>query len=852
MNRSSSLCTVPIPPTPEAIHNRPGLEEIDYRVGTYATFRRAMIESIADNSELRDWTTRESEDFGIALLEMWAYLADILTFYQERIANEAYLRTAVHEDTVRRLAAQLDYEPAPGAAAEALFAFTLEDDTSIRIPERLRVQSVPGQDEEPQKFETVETIPAHDALNAAPVFPVPTGDGHFSSSSSSQTHATLDPKRADSITELVNEGDALVLFDVDTATLEEKKVKALRDQPDGRVELEWAPAVQADMADLTDPSVDKYERTVRPFGYDAPTQYVETKNRSNPPPGVRTKLKSINDADFEYMLGDGSGLSRWIALDDTYDSVKSGDRLLVWDESGKSGLIGCVGRVREQSSTQLPDHGVNEDLVRARSYQGAVTQVRLESISGSIPNGDRRSTVVYLLSDPEISLWELRMPDEENGPLKDDVGPVVIPDPGLDRETIQALQGREVFLVDGETRESVAVEEANSIEKDGISYVKLFFEEGLEESYTPGEAELYGNVAPATHGETVADEVLGSGDASAELQSFKVQKSPVTYVRDPSAPEHGVRNTLQVRVDGVEWTETDRLYGQGGSERVYSVSVDPDGTMWVQFGGGEMGARLPTGSRNVRATYRTGLGDQGNVDAHTLETPLDRPKGLSGVTNPRAAKGGEDPEGRESTRSNAPNTVRTFDRIVSLLDFEDAARAYTSVSKARAHSAWTGTQQGVHLTVAGSEGHSLGEEQRDDLRRYLDEQRDPHQGLEISEYEKVTLQLTVTIEPHDAHREVDVKEAVRAAVLDFFAFENRALGQSVNRSDLYRRLQSVEGVVAARIDQRDLTGRVQDGGHTLELNEVGRLSLEPNQLATLIPADSDAMLEIQTRDSLES
>jgi len=792
---------------------------------------------------LRNWTSRESGDFGIALLEMWAYLADILTFYQERIANEAYLRTAVHEDTVRRLAAQLDYEPAPGAAAEALLAFTLEDDTSIRIPERLRVQSVPGQDEEPQKFETVEMIPSHDALNAAPVFPVPIGDGHFSSD---RTHATLDPEHAEVMMEAVSEGDSIVFYE--GATVEEKTVAASRNQPDGRVELEWTPAVQAGM---TDPSVYKYERTFRLFGYDAPTQYVEAEKESSSQSGVRTKLIKMEDADwFSYSVSGGSGTR--VALDGTYDVVKSGDRLLIWDESGESGVIGSVERVRERSSTQLPDQGVDEDLVQARSHQGAVTQVRLKGISGSIPNGDRRSTVVYLLSDPEISLWELRMPDEEIGDSENDIEPVVIPDPGLERETIQALQGREVFLVDGEIRESVAVEEASSIERGGISYVKLFFEEGLEESYTPGQTKLYGNVAPATHGETVADEVLGSGDASAELQSFEVQKSPVTYVRDPSAPEHGVRNTLQVRVDGVEWTETDRLYEQGGSERVYSVSVDPDGTMWVQFGGGEMGARLPTGSRNVRATYRTGLGDQGNVDAHTLETPLDRPKGLSGVTNPRAAKGGEDPEGRESTRSNAPNTVRTFDRIVSLRDFEDAARAYTSVAKARAHSTWTGTQQGVHLTVAGSGGDSLGEAQLDDLRRYLDEQRDPHQGLEVAEYEKVTLRLRVTIEPHDAHREVDVKEAVQAAVLDFFAFENRALGQSVNRSDLYRRLQSVEGVVAARIDQRDLTGRVQDGGHTLELNEVGRLFLEPNQLATLIPSDSDAMLEIQTRDSLES
>ena len=66
---------------------------------------------------MRDWTARGSDDYGIALLEMWAYLADILTFYQERIANEAFLRTALLRASVLRLAALLDYRPAPGVAA---------------------------------------------------------------------------------------------------------------------------------------------------------------------------------------------------------------------------------------------------------------------------------------------------------------------------------------------------------------------------------------------------------------------------------------------------------------------------------------------------------------------------------------------------------------------------------------------------------------------------------------------------------------------------------------------------------------------------------------------------------------
>src|SRR5205085_1099514 len=102
-------CKVEGPPTPEPIQNRPGLSSIHYRVGTYASFLLAMMEEIATTPELRErLLTRSTDDFSIALLAMWAYVSDILTFYQERIANEAYLRTALLQESVVRLAALLD------------------------------------------------------------------------------------------------------------------------------------------------------------------------------------------------------------------------------------------------------------------------------------------------------------------------------------------------------------------------------------------------------------------------------------------------------------------------------------------------------------------------------------------------------------------------------------------------------------------------------------------------------------------------------------------------------------------------------------------------------------------------
>jgi len=81
------------PTKANAIDNKPYLKVIKYRIGRYAVFRNEMLDAV--NRELPGWSAHDGEDYGVALIEMWAYLADILAYYQERIANEAFIRTAV-------------------------------------------------------------------------------------------------------------------------------------------------------------------------------------------------------------------------------------------------------------------------------------------------------------------------------------------------------------------------------------------------------------------------------------------------------------------------------------------------------------------------------------------------------------------------------------------------------------------------------------------------------------------------------------------------------------------------------------------------------------------------------------
>src|SRR5712691_9323287 len=115
--------------TPLRIDNRPGLAAIAYRIGQQTAFKRSMLASLSatPNERLRALATREGDDYSIALLDAWATTLDVLTFYQERLANESYLRTATERASLLYLARTIGYELRPGIAAATALAFTIED-----------------------------------------------------------------------------------------------------------------------------------------------------------------------------------------------------------------------------------------------------------------------------------------------------------------------------------------------------------------------------------------------------------------------------------------------------------------------------------------------------------------------------------------------------------------------------------------------------------------------------------------------------------------------------------------------------------------------------------------------------
>ncbi|MFW6078548.1 MAG: hypothetical protein ACODAE_02940, partial [Gemmatimonadota bacterium] len=113
--RNDCSPTGPTFPRPiDAALNPPARSRIGYRIGSYSDIRAFLLGLVDRDPVLRAWSHREPDDPGIALLEGAAVLGDILTFYQEVYANEAFLRTATWRESIADLVRITGYRLAPG------------------------------------------------------------------------------------------------------------------------------------------------------------------------------------------------------------------------------------------------------------------------------------------------------------------------------------------------------------------------------------------------------------------------------------------------------------------------------------------------------------------------------------------------------------------------------------------------------------------------------------------------------------------------------------------------------------------------------------------------------------------
>ncbi len=913
---------------PAPIHNDPGLAALGYRVDTQPGFYTRMLQSLplarsdpdADGAPrpLARLLTRAGDDPTVAFLDASACVADVLGFYQERIANEGFLRTATERRSVLELARAIGYELKPGVAASAHLAFTVEDAAGApgvcTLAKGTPVQSVPPQGKLPQVFETSAEIVARAEWNAlrprqvrpadmavyevdgdggvkrktlvllgpSGSFPVGTQGLHsglqsldlFRLDPGIPVDATVDALEVGRVffTEAasgINGGDLLLFVAKKGNSLDRLVLRASAAVAEPKLKR-----IRVDVEPLPDPVADPppppqatwiVPYVIKPIlSFAKPN--ISTVAFTSPAIATTVSSKVWRESDLQAMIGiqgwSGTSLVKAITT-----APPSGPPLA--PEAGAFAFgakLGFFGNNAPKWKILPPD----TDSTNGQAYPfgwdsgdtpnpsgGTLPRTIWEDSQGTsiapltyleraVPNVTRTSWVVFDAPDVAAQAYTvldaretsradfglsgramgLRLADADGAPLPTPAeafsfrkstayvassrldlanlpidAPIAIGDTQieLDRMVLGLAAGQPVVLV-GERYDLPGIDAAeiavlgDILHADGRS--TLVLQKGLSHSYWRGTLTINANVVHATHGETV-NELLGNGDASIANQTFTLKKPPTTHL----SATGGVNSTLEVRVAGVLWDELPSLYGAAPDQTVYTTRIADDSSMQLTFGDGVQGARLPTGALNVAARYRSGIGPDGEVDAGTLTMLRAMPLGLRGVTNPIAATGAEGPERLDDARRNAPLTLLTFERVVSLLDYESFARAFPGIGKARGDRLWIDGVSRIFLTLAGATGGAPG----DDVLRHLIDSiaaaSDPSQRFDAGAYLQRYFSLRARIAVDPRYIAKDVLAVVSAALLSGYGFAARDLGQSVTAAEVVTLIHTVPGVLAVDLDE---------------------------------------------------
>jgi hypothetical protein len=97
---------------------------VDYTSRDYAALRTELIARVQDR--VSGWVGEDPSDFGLALVESFAYMGDLVNYYIDRIANESYILTATQRQSLLNLASMYGYYPKGYTGASCTATFTSE------------------------------------------------------------------------------------------------------------------------------------------------------------------------------------------------------------------------------------------------------------------------------------------------------------------------------------------------------------------------------------------------------------------------------------------------------------------------------------------------------------------------------------------------------------------------------------------------------------------------------------------------------------------------------------------------------------------------------------------------------
>jgi hypothetical protein len=724
---------LPAPPT-----NLPGLSQIDYRTGDFVSFRRALLTPLDGEKALTAWRPGAEGDLGVMMLEWWAYLADTLCFYNERIANQGFLRTADLPESPGLLVALLGYRPRPAIGATGTLAALVTPGQSAVLPKGLQFQSKPSPGQPPQIFE----LSADTAIGGP-------------DQATAKALAVLLSPRAD-----------LILVQGAVRSLAGGQELLLRERNGA-----WPCLARVASA-----------RIVKLAGGGQQTQL--SVSLSAPAPAglaaAQARLDRPNQKAAAWSIFGGA----------------------VRADKAAVHLSGLVRQIRPSDWVMVSAPGFTPQLMQVSASVDAIWDAAGSETSPTQPVSGNPIPLPHTVLVFSLPLdgqdWIAQSQNvtvsydwAEVGQLVDQPPPPIAAFPAVllaDQPTVFPAGQNKPVMVQDAAGQGV---EGKFSSPGGEILVFGDLPTPAPTLHSP--VQMLFNLLPVTRGQTVSDEVLGSGDATQAGQSFALAKSPVTYL----AVGATYASTVTLTVSGQPWKEVASFYGQPPDAQVFVTREDSGGQTHVEFGDGVNGARLPTGVDNVVASYRFGAGAQ-SPPAGKLTVIASSFPGLRSILNPVAVSGGADPDPPNQIRRYAPRSVLTFGRAVSVLDYQAIAAGAPGVTRAQAVWGWDPVRQRslVRVYVGDDAGAKAS------AATALEDAGDPNRPVQVEQAKAVELLIGLAVVVTPGWNVAAIKAGVTAALADpdtgLFAPARLQIGQAVFDSQIEAACLSTPGAVAVR------------------------------------------------------
>jgi predicted phage baseplate assembly protein len=806
------------------------LPPIDYLAKDYASFRKLMLDRLSQT--IPQWTERSPADLGVTIVEVLAYHADHLSYFQDAVATEAYLQTARRRLSVRRHARLVDYRLHEGCNSRAWVFVQVNDEVTVG-PEWAFFTSPTNPYRRDsgnliRRKQELRDAQEHDRIVFEPV------------QVAGQPEQVLYPAH--------NELQIYTWGDEECCLPEGSTAATLTwDKNGGPVHLQ--------AGDLL-----LFEEVLGPrtgLAADADSSHRHV---------VRlTRVRYTSDVPPRLQPGDNN---KTATLAQQPSQSKTSIVEVLWDvqDALPFALCVCTGKYRNvgiaRGNLVLVDQGLSQstqDLLQIPHTTDVESLMddrqclvpKLGTSSGITPFRRFQSFPLPALADKRLTYTT---------PFPNKSLQARTQARQLARWLAEAKTGRALvrFLRDASDVKDVSDEALAETVGSILTRVTILLrrtEAGQPIVYEDSDLKAARDQLNEFH--TKAQETESEfadrwawtldlnliGPATADLQQdaqtacavFELQEVVPGESSDSPIPWKSVPDLLHSEVE-------DRHF-------VFEIDdAEEHGTYQLRFGDGRHGIAPWPGSK-FECLYREGCGTSGNVGAEAIRSLVGEriiPPGVQAVRNPLPASGGVDPEPTTEARVRAPQHFRAeIVRAITPDDYARLAERDERVQQATAVMAWTGTgydvQVAVDLRAAAlrSAANPILEEAiiRGEIEGLL--QRYRRIGHEVrvvpARYVPLQLELQVCVKPHAQQGQVRrlVRETLSNRTLDggrqgFFHPDRLTFGQSIEASAVIAEVQAISDVDAVKlVVLRRLFGPGQVG------HNGGTLNISPIEIARL-------------------